>query len=113
MQETEQPLGRETGIQLSVPRLSQATLGPFWAGQRNWFVPGTTGGPYCFSVTVLTPPLATADWTEGGHLTQVEPIKWSLLTAPEKLTTKFLHGEGNGAPIQYSRLENPMDRGAW
>ena len=22
-------------------------------------------------------------------------------------------GEGNGNPMQYSRLENPMDRGAW
>ena len=22
-------------------------------------------------------------------------------------------GEGNGHPLQYSRLENPMDRGAW
>ena len=22
-------------------------------------------------------------------------------------------GEGNGYPLQYSRLENPMDRGAW
>ena len=22
-------------------------------------------------------------------------------------------GEGNGAPLQYSCLENPMDRGAW
>ena len=22
-------------------------------------------------------------------------------------------GEGNGSPLQYSRLENPMDRGAW
>ena len=22
-------------------------------------------------------------------------------------------GEGNGNPIQYSRLGNPMDRGAW
>ena len=22
-------------------------------------------------------------------------------------------GEGNGSPIQYSCLENPMDRGAW
>ena len=22
-------------------------------------------------------------------------------------------GEGNGKPLQYSRLENPMDRGAW
>ena len=22
-------------------------------------------------------------------------------------------GEGNGNPLQYSRLENPMDRGGW
>ena len=22
-------------------------------------------------------------------------------------------GEGNGTPLQYSRLENPMDGGAW
>ena len=22
-------------------------------------------------------------------------------------------GEGNGNPLQYSRLENPMDGGAW
>ena len=22
-------------------------------------------------------------------------------------------GEGNGSPVQYSCLENPMDRGAW
>ena len=26
--------------------------------------------------------------------------------------TQF-HGEGNGTPLQYSCLENPMDRGAW
>ena len=23
------------------------------------------------------------------------------------------HGEGNGIPLQYSCLENPMDRGTW
>ena len=25
----------------------------------------------------------------------------------------FFIGEGNGTPLQYSRLENPMDGGAW
>ena len=25
----------------------------------------------------------------------------------------ILNGEGNGTPLQYSCLENPMDRGAW
>ena len=24
-----------------------------------------------------------------------------------------MDGEGNGTPLQYSCLENPMDRGAW
>ena len=25
----------------------------------------------------------------------------------------YFFGEGNGTPLQYSCLENPMDRGAW
>ena len=25
----------------------------------------------------------------------------------------FFHGEGDGTPLQYSCLENPMDGGAW
>ena len=25
----------------------------------------------------------------------------------------LFNGEGNGTPLQYSYLENPMDRGAW
>ena len=29
------------------------------------------------------------------------------------LTSYFITGEGNGSPLQYSCLENPMDRGAW
>ena len=33
----------------------------------------------------------------------------------EKITLgpSQVHGEGNGTPLQYSCLENPMDRGAW
>ena len=26
---------------------------------------------------------------------------------------QLVYGEGNGNPLQYSCLENPMDRGAW
>ena len=29
------------------------------------------------------------------------------------LIPKGPHGEGNGTPLQYSRLKNPMDGGAW
>ena len=25
----------------------------------------------------------------------------------------YIFGEGNGSPLQYCCLENPMDRGAW
>ena len=28
-------------------------------------------------------------------------------------TSSFISREGNGTPLQYSCLENPMDRGAW
>ena len=28
-------------------------------------------------------------------------------------SVSFILGEGNGTPLQYSCLENPMDRGAW
>ena len=29
------------------------------------------------------------------------------------LTSHFISGEGNGNPLQYFCLENPMDKGAW
>ena len=29
------------------------------------------------------------------------------------ILSAYIHGEGNGTPLQYSCLENPMDRGAW
>ena len=38
-------------------------------------------------------------------------ISWCNRT--ENIQGKILSGEGNGTPLQYSCLENPMDRGAW
>ena len=29
------------------------------------------------------------------------------------LPSLLLNGEGNGTPLQYSCLDNPMDRGGW
>ena len=31
----------------------------------------------------------------------------------KRVNVAALNGEGNGTPLQYSCLENPMDRGAW
>ena len=36
-----------------------------------------------------------------------------MLAAPALTRLRPLAGEGNGTLLQYSCLENPMDRGAW
>ena len=38
------------------------------------------------------------------------PIFVHCLIRPRKVS---IPGEGNGTPLQYSCLENPMDAGAW
>ena len=51
-----------------------------------------------------------------GVITHLEPdileceVKWALGSIT---MNKASGGEGNGNPLQYSCLENPMDRGAW
>ena len=37
----------------------------------------------------------------------------SLLLIYFIYSSLYLFGEGNGTPLQYSCLENPMDGGAW
>ena len=48
-----------------------------------------------------------------------EPLPWVLMTdVPWRwlsyaIITAIIQPLGNGSPLQYSCLENPMDRGAW
>ena len=44
-------------------------------------------------------------------LTEV-PASLHVLLGPN-ITLTLPNGEGNGTPLQYSCLENPMDGGAW
>ena len=57
---------------------------------------------------------------------QARVLEWSAIASPIKKSTHNNAGEGvekteldsdtregNGTPLQYSCLENPMDRGAW
>ena len=37
----------------------------------------------------------------------------SIIIIEQLLCIRYNSGEGNGNPLQYSCLENPMDRGAW
>ena len=40
-------------------------------------------------------------------------LKSRDITLPTKVCLVKAIGEGNGIPLQYSCLENPMDGGAW
>ena len=49
-------------------------------------------------------------WQAKGHGVAKSQTRLSGFTS---LTSYFITGEGNGNPLQYSCLENPMDLGAW
>ena len=40
-------------------------------------------------------------------------VKLNLALVIKFRPSQVTHGEGNGNPLQCSRLENPRDRGAW
>ena len=40
-------------------------------------------------------------------------VKGFIFTKPHFVGTIYFKGEGNGTPIQYFCLENPMDGGVW
>ena len=53
------------------------------------------------------------------HYSFCQYIKFANISQLQSLRLNYLccarlsNGEGNGTPLQYSCLENPMDRGAW
>ena len=44
---------------------------------------------------------------------QIHILRIHILTCIVLGVSTVAHGEGNGTPLQYSCLENPMDGGAW
>ena len=45
--------------------------------------------------------------------TSAQSLGWEDSLEEEMQPTLVFFGEGNGTPLQYTCLENPMDRGAW
>ena len=64
----------------------------------------------------LTQPPAQSQVTEipqGGQSERGTPFPPPSLTIYKLVYPAILSGEGNGNPLQYSCLENPIDGGAW
>ena len=43
----------------------------------------------------------------------LQKLKRLRTKSPDMSVLERMFGEDNGTPLQHSRLENPMDRGAW
>ena len=73
-----------------------------WTGDLEEEIPITFPVPFC----ALWPHITLAGlWQSEGSLLPSIPQQNCFLTTG--------CGEGNGTPLQYSCLENPMDGGAW
>ena len=59
-------------------------------------------------------------WVETQNIREQQKLELRLAPSPGDIRDMSLiprsgrsPGEGNGSPLQYSGLEDPMDRGAW
>ena len=75
----------------------------------KWFTKNIGAGCHAFLQGILL--------TQGSNLRLLSPaLAGGFFTTSATWETSFIHirtGEGNGTPLWYSCLENPMDRGAW
>ena len=87
------------------------------AGNMGW-IPGWArppgggnGNPLQYSY--LKNPMDKGARRATIHGVTKSQTRLSNFTSLTSLTSYFITGEGNGNTLQYSCLENPMDRGAW
>ena len=107
----------KTGMTLVSPWMAarQAPLSMGFSRQQYW-----SGLPYSLLQGTEGPSApCTLASTQGGrgariHSTYI-PFLCAFSTASGVIVSDELSrdGGGNGSPLQYSCLENPMDRGAW
>ena len=92
----------KVGLKLNIQNTKIMASGPITSWQIDGEIVETVTDFIlgCSKITV------DGDWTH--------EIKRCLLLGRKVITNlDIIFGEGNGNPLQYSCLENPMDRGAW
>ena len=89
----------KVGLKLNIQKSKIMRSSPI----TSWEINGETVADFIFGGSKIT---ADGDCSHG--------IKRCLLFERKVMTNlDGIFGESNGTPLQYSCLENPMDRGAW
>ena len=70
----------------------------------------TDGSVYCLSIPITLTFLFTSFLSGGSEVKRLPAMQE---TRVRSLGREDPPGEGNGNPLQYSCLQNPVDRGAW
>ena len=92
----------KAGLRLNIQKTKIMTSSPI----TSWQIDGETMETVRDFIILGSKITANCDY---GH-----EIKRHLLLGRKAMTNvDSILGEGNGTPLQYSCLENPMDRGAW
>ena len=77
----------------------------------NFFIHSSVDGHLgCFHVIAI---VNSAAMNNGMHVSLSISVSSGYMPRSEIAGSYGAFGEGNGTPLQYSCLENPMDGGAW
>ena len=74
-----------------------------------------SGHKYTYGLSLLNPPAPNPiSLLQALHVSRWTPVLYKNFSLAIYFTYGNAYvGEGNGNPLQYSCLKNPMDRGAW
>ena len=115
--ETHTPLGYLTTGLKPASSSQEVTWSPAFRRLRLWRICPLCGRPRLDSWARKIPCRRkwqrTPVFLPGEFHGQRSLVGYSPWSCKELDMTKWLTGEGNGSPLQYSCLENPMDGGAW
>ena len=106
---------KEKTVTDSVSKVNQVPISPINSKGEISLI---TNYWYCWYTINLNPTIVTHALSECQQSTQITGISNTChifhvpVTSFESLLKEH-SGEGNGNPLQYSRLENPLDGGAW